>query len=147
MFFMIGIEVPSNENEAWGIVVPAFENIGLGCVSAVDNEADILHEARDVILSMAEVALEQGFLLDDLNEPYKDYSENESFSYCQRWLAVDVDLSTVKDEQKRVNVSLSAALLARIDATVDANRKEYKDRSNFLAVAASHEIHRGRSQA
>ncbi len=35
MLFMVGIEVPKSENEAWGIVVPAFERIDLGCVSAV----------------------------------------------------------------------------------------------------------------
>ena len=78
MLFMVGIEVPKSENEAWGIVVPAFERIDLGCVSAVDNESDILIEARDVILSMAEVALEQGFLLSDLAEPYKDYSQEKN---------------------------------------------------------------------
>lgn len=32
-----------------------------------------------------------------------------------------------------------------IDAIVEANRMKYKDRSNFISVAASHEIQRGRS--
>lgn len=145
MLFMVGIEVPKSENEAWGIVVPAFERIDLGCVSAVDNESDILTEARDVILSMAEVALEQGFLLSDLAEPYKDYSQEKNYSYCHRWIAVDVDMSAINDEQKRVNISLSTVLLARIDAVVESNRVEYKDRSSFISMAASHEIHRNRA--
>lgn len=54
--------------------------------------------------------------------------------------AVDVDLSAISDEPKRVNISLSSALLARIDAIVDTNRALYKDRSYFLSVAASREI-------
>lgn len=145
MLFMVGVEVPKNENEAWGIVVPSFDRFNLGCVSAVDDESNILREARDVILSMAEVALEQGFLISDLAEPYKDYSQEENYSHCSRWLAIDVDMSAISDEQKRVNISLSTVLLARIDALVDSNRVEYKDRSNFIAMAASHEIHRNRA--
>lgn len=140
MLFMVGIEEPKNKNEAWGIVVPVFERLGLGCVSAVDDEKDILVEAKDVILSMAEIALEQGVLLDDLAEPYRDYSQNEDFKHCTRWVALEVDMAAINDEPKRVNISLSTALLARIDATVEANRAAYKDRSYFLSVAASHEI-------
>lgn len=145
MLFMVGIEVPKSENEAWGIVVPVFERILLGCVSAVDNESDILTEARDVILSMAEVALEEGFLLSDLAEPYRDYSQEKNYAYCDRWLAIEVDMSAINDEQKRVNISLSTVLLARIDAVVESNRVEYKDRSSFISMAASHEIHRNRA--
>lgn len=140
MLFMVGIEAPKNETEAWGITVPVFEKFGLGCVSAVDDEKDILTEARDVILSMAEVALEQGILLDDLAEPYHDYGQHEGFEHFTRWVALDVDLSAISDEPKRVNISLSSALLARIDAVVDTNRALYKDRSYFLSVAASREI-------
>ena len=54
-------------------------------------------------------------------------------------------MSAISDEQKRVNISLSTVLLARIDALVDSNRVEYKDRSNFIAMAASHELHRNRA--
>ncbi len=147
MLFMTGIEAPKNKNEAWGITVPVFERFGLGCVSAVDNEKDILTEARDAILSMAEIALEQGILLNDLAEPYHDYSQHQDYTHCTRWIALDVDLTVIKDEPKRVNISLSTALLARIDAAVDSNRAEYKDRSYFLSVAASHEIQKQRNQS
>lgn len=147
MLFMVGIEEPKHENEAWGLVVPVFERFGLGCVSAVDEEKDILIEAKDVILSMTEVALEQGVLLDNLAEPYKDYSQNEDFSHCTRWIALEVDVSAINDEPKRVNISLSTALLARIDALVEADRATYKDRSYFLSVAASQEIQNQRQQA
>ena len=136
----------SNQKQSYG-------NLGKGDESdrpevediVIDNESDILIEARDVILSMAEVALEQGFLLSDLAEPYKDYSQEKNYSYCNRWIAVDVDMSAINDEQKRVNISLSTVLLARIDAVVESNRVEYKDRSSFISMAASHEIHRNRA--
>ena len=106
MLFMVGIEVPDKKKEAWGLVVPVFERFGLGCVSAVDNEQDILAEARDVILSMAEMALEQGVLLDDLAEPYHDYSQAGDFGHVTRWVALDVDMSVISDESRRVNISL-----------------------------------------
>lgn len=140
MLFMIGIEEPKNTDEAWGIVVPVFERFGLGCVSAVDNEQHILTEARDVILSMTEVALENGVLIEQLAEPYKDYSREEDYKDFGRWMALDVDLSSVSNEQKRVNISLSSFLLSRIDAIVEENRAIYKDRSYFLSLAASKEI-------
>lgn len=145
MLFMVGIEVPKKPNEAWGIVVPVFEKFELSCVSAVDNEGDIVTEARDAILSMAEIALEQGVMLDELAEPYSDYSQEPEFKFCDRWLAIDMDLTKVCGEPKRVNISLSAVLLARIDAIVKANRARYKDRSYFLSLAASHEIQRQRN--
>lgn len=96
MLFMVGIEQPQNPNEAWGIVVPVFEKFELSCVAAVDNEEDIIVEARHAILSMAEVALEQGVVLDELAEPYFDYSQNEEFAFCERWLAMDVDLAEIR---------------------------------------------------
>ena len=146
MLFMVGIETPQDDSYAWGIEVPAFERIGLGCTSAADEEGDILNQARDAILSMAEVALEQGILLESLAEPYHDYSKDENYSHCSRWVALDVNLDAISDKQQRLNISLSQALIARIDAMVEANKGEYRDRSHFLALAASHEI-QGRRQA
>lgn len=131
MLFMVGIEEPKNKNEAWGLVVPVFERFGLGCTSATDDEKDILTEARDVILSMTGIALEQGILLDDLAEPYRDYSQDKNFKHFARWVALDIDISAISDEPKRVNISLSTALLARIDATVESNRTTYKDKSKY----------------
>jgi len=96
MLFMVGIETPKSTNEAWGLVVPVFEKFGFSCVSAVDNEDDIVMEARDAILSMAEVALEQGVVLNELAEPYVDYSKEKAFAHFDRWLAVDVDLSEIR---------------------------------------------------
>ena len=140
MLFMVGIETPENDSCAWGIEVPVFERIGLGCTSAADKEGDILNQATSAILTMAEVAMEQGILLDELAEPYHDYSKDENYSHCSRWIALDIDLSAISDKQQRLNISLSQALIARIDAMVEANRGEYRDRSHFLALAASHEI-------
>ena len=102
MLFMVGIETPENDSCAWGIEVPVFERIGLGCTSAADKEGDILNQATSAILTMAEVAMEQGILLDELAEPYHDYSNDENYSHCSRWIALDVDLSAISDKQQRL---------------------------------------------
>lgn|SRR5690606_2269543 len=146
MLFMVGIETPSDDSQAWGIEVPVFERVGLGCTSAADNEGDILNQARDAILTMAEVALAQGILLEELAEPYHDYSTDNQYHHCSRWIALDVNLAAISNKQQRLNISLSQALIARIDAMVEANKGEYRDRSHFLALAASHEI-QGRNRA
>ena len=60
------------------------------------------HQVRDSILTMAEVAMEHGILLDELAEPYHDYSKDENYRHCSRWIALDVDLSAISDKQQRL---------------------------------------------
>ena len=60
---MIGIEMPKDKNTAWGIVVPAFDKVNLGCFSASDEEKDIFVNAEEAILMMAEEHLNDGVLV------------------------------------------------------------------------------------
>ena len=133
MLFMIGIEKPAKKNQAFGIVVPVFEEIGYSCFSAADTKEDILLQAKSAILEMAEEAIKDGLLVQKLNKGYVDYSIE--FPDFDQWMAIEVPIESIKNKQKRINITLSEPMLARVDAFVSGHN-EYRDRSDFLAKAA-----------
>lgn len=133
MLFMIGIERPVNDDTAWGIIVPVFEKLGYGCCTAADEKSEILYRAKDVILEMAADVIADGHSLSALDEGFVDYrSEYPDFD---DWMAIEVPVEGLKGKQKRINITLSEPLLARVDAYVSFHH-EFKDRSDFLAQAA-----------
>ncbi|MEH6454848.1 MAG: type II toxin-antitoxin system HicB family antitoxin [Cocleimonas sp.] len=133
MLFMVGIEVSEDDKQAHGIIVPVFEKLGYGCFSAADEEKEIFFKAKEAILIMAEEALNDGHLIESLNEGYHDYSIDHP-DYA-KWVALEVPLEALKAKQKRINITLGEAQLARIDGFVGIHN-EFKDRSDFLAKAA-----------
>ncbi|MFT7683655.1 MAG: hypothetical protein ACI935_003155 [Moritella dasanensis] len=94
MLFMVGIETPENEQCAYGMVVPAFDILGYGCVSAADEEADVLSQVKLAILDMAEEAYKDGHLLSSLDVGYKDHSEE--YPDFDRWIELDVPVETIQ---------------------------------------------------
>ena len=133
MLFMVGIESPADETQAFGIVIPVFEKLGYGCFSAADSQDEILFKAKEAILLMAEEVINDGHLVDSLNEGYRDYQAlHPTFD---QWLALEVPLEALKAKQKRLNITLSESQIVRIDSFV-AFHREFKDRSDFLAKAA-----------
>ena len=133
MLFMVGIETPKDDLQAYGITVPVFEKIGYGCFSAADTQEEITLKAKEVILLMAEEAINDGHLIDSLSEGYRDYSVlHKEFT---QWFALEVPLEALKAKQKRLNITISESQLTRIDSFVSFHN-EYKDRSDFLAKAA-----------
>ncbi len=138
MIFMIGIEEPTSQDEAYGIFAPAFDNIGYGCYSAADKEKDILSQAKLAILTMAAEAVKEGFDLKRLDQGYKDHGK--AHPEYNTWIALDVPIEELKPKQKRINITLPEPLIHRVDAYVSSH-KEFKDRSAFLAQAAAHFMH------
>ena len=94
MLFMIGIEKPKNENEAYGMVVPAFDELSYGCTSAADEKKDIFSQVRLAILDMAEEVYKDGHLLSSLNLGYKDHSKD--YPDFDQWVALDVPVESIK---------------------------------------------------
>ena len=60
MLFTIGIETPANENEAYGIAVPALSTEKYDCFSAADTLEEIPAQATDAIHSILEMMFEDG---------------------------------------------------------------------------------------
>jgi Arc/MetJ-type ribon-helix-helix transcriptional regulator len=141
MFFSVGVEMPANENEAYGLVVPALCNDDFGCVSAADSQEDIAERVREAILLVADEMVKRGVSITCLQDagPFA-YAEDQEYHYCKQWLLVDVDLSALEGKQQRINISLPDTLLERIDNRVKQPASGYRDRSHFLAVAARHEL-------
>jgi len=133
MLFMVGIETPENEQCAYGMVVPAFDILGYGCVSAADEEADVLSQVKLAILDMAEEAYKDGHLLSSLDVGYKDHSEE--YPDFDRWIALDVPVETIQAKQKRINITMSEFQINRVDAFVRSHH-HYADRSDFIAKAS-----------
>ena len=141
MFFSVGVEMPANENEAFGLVVPALCNDDFGCVSAADYQDEIAEMVREAILLIVDLMVERGMDITQLKDagPFV-YAANPEYAYCNQWLLVDVDLSALEGKQQRINITLPDTLLMRIDNRVKQPSSGYRDRSHFLAVAARHEL-------
>ncbi|WP_435927819.1 type II toxin-antitoxin system HicB family antitoxin [Dryocola sp. BD613] len=141
MFFSVGVEMPANENEAYGLIVPALCTDDFGCVSAADNQDEIAAMVQEAILSIVDLMVERGKDITRLKDagPFI-YAANPEYSYCNQWLMVDVDLSSLEGKPQRININLPDALLQRIDSRVKKADSGYRDRSHFLAVAARHEL-------
>ena len=140
MLFTIGIETPANENEAYGIAVPALSTEKYDCFSAADTLEEIPAQATDAIHSILEMMFEDGLDINELQDKgYRHYQTLEDFNYCDTWLLLDVDISAYQGKRHRINISLPEYLIKRIDSRVASN-PIYKDRSHFLAVASQKEL-------
>lgn len=143
MLFSIGVEVPKANDEAFGLIIPALCNDKYGCFSAADSEQEIVVMATEAITTMVEEMLEDGLSILDLKDKgVLTYQKDEEYAYCDTWLMLDIDISKFEGKPKRINVSLPDVLIKRIDDHVKHSSGRYKDRSDFIAIAARYEIQR-----
>ncbi|HBS27556.1 MAG TPA: hypothetical protein DD827_10645 [Gammaproteobacteria bacterium] len=115
---------PGDDETAWGVIVPDLP----GCFSAADEESDLVENAREAItLHLSE--------LDDIPAPS---SLRDVVAPKGMFLGiVDVDLSLFEGPSKRINITVPAGLLARIDVAAKASGKT---RSGFLTDAALNQV-------
>lgn len=141
MLFSIGVETPKQDDEAFGLIVPALCNDDYACHSAADNEEAIVEMATEAIVMVIEEMMSQGMSILDIKDTgVMGYRQLADYDYCEAWLMLDVDLSNFEGKPKRINISLPDVLIQRIDNRVKASSGHYRDRSHFLAVAAKHEM-------
>ncbi|CAK0766412.1 antitoxin HicB [Gammaproteobacteria bacterium] len=112
------------EGSAYGGTFPDFP----GCFTAADELADLPR--------MAQEAVEVFFEGEDFEIPnpsainrWKDHADYQDGF----WLLVEIDLARVNAKPMRLNVSLPAQLVQRIDRYADTH---HMTRSGFLAQAA-----------
>lgn len=141
MLFSIGVESPKNENEAFGLIVPALCNDEYGCFSAADSEQEIAAMVTEAIGLIVEDMIEAGAsALEIVDKGVMSYRKVEDYAHCDLWLLLEVDLSAYEGKPKRINISLPDVLIQRIDNQVKSSAGLYRDRSHFLAVAAKNEM-------
>lgn len=140
MLFTIGVESPKNENEAFGLCVPALFTETYSCFSAADKVDEIIPMVTDAIHTMLEMMVEDEFDITSIQDKgFIHYKQQEDFLFCDSWLLIDVDISAFLGKKQRVNIVLPQYLLDRIDNRV-SHSNLYRDRSHFLAVASQREL-------
>jgi len=128
MLYPIAIE-PGDDSRAFGVVVPDIP----GCFSAGDTLDEAIANAREAI----------DFHLDGLAEDNAEIPVASSFAKHQAnpeyagwiWAVVEVDVTRYLGKAEKINITLPASLIRRIDEFV-ARHPEYRSRSGFLAQSA-----------
>lgn len=128
MLYPIAIE-PGDDSRAFGVVVPDIP----GCFSAGDTLDEAIANAREAI----------DFHLDGLAEDNAEIPVACSFAKHQAnpeyagwiWAVVEVDVTRYLGKAEKINITLPASLIRRIDEFV-SRHPEYRSRSGFLAQSA-----------
>ncbi|MBV4538453.1 MULTISPECIES: type II toxin-antitoxin system HicB family antitoxin [Pseudomonas] len=128
MLFPIAI-FPGDDAHAWGVEVPDIP----GCYSAGEDLDDAMAMAREAIEGHLEL------LAQDQQEIPKArkvtvHAADPAYAGCT-WALIDIDITRYLGKAEKLNITLPAYLLNRIDAYVK-NHPEQKSRSGFLAEAA-----------
>jgi len=115
---------------SFGVRVPDIP----GCFSGGENYKEALDSVREAIEAHIELLVEDGEQLPAaLNiESYLDDPEYTGVV----WALVDVDVTRLMGKSEKINVTLPALLIRRIDQFVMAN-PQYGSRSGFLAQVAA----------
>lgn len=117
-----------DENHAHGVTFPDFP----GCFSAADDWADLPRLIQEAV----EVYFEGE--TDDVPPPTPLEVLARDPAYTGgTWLLADIDLERINPRRVRLNVSLPASLVARIDRYAATH---HLSRSSFLAQAAEQRL-------
>jgi predicted RNase H-like HicB family nuclease len=119
---------PGDERHAHGVTFPDFP----GCFSAADDWADLPRLIQEAV----EVYFEGEAGEVPPPTPLEVLARDPAYT-DGTWLLVDIDLERVNPRRVRLNVSLPAALVARIDRYAAAH---HLSRSGFLAQAAEQRL-------
>ncbi len=122
----IAIE-PGSQTTAWGVAVPDLR----GCHSAGDTLDEAIENASEAITLWIATVLDDG---GDVPQPGSIEVHRRSAEFDRWiWALADVDPAVLSDKAERVNITLPARVLKRID---EAAQESNESRSAFLARAA-----------
>lgn len=128
MLYPIAI-LPGDAQHAWGVEVPDIP----GCFSAGNDLDDAMAMAREAIEGHLEILAEDGAAI-PAAQKVTVHQANPHFEGCI-WALVDIDITKYLGKAEKLNITLPAHLLTRIDEHVK-HHPEVKSRSGFLASAA-----------
>jgi len=126
MRYPIAIQ-PGDEHHAFGVVVPDLP----GCFSAGDSLDEAIDNAREAIELWLETVIDDGGAVPE-PRTITEHQANPEFSGWV-WAVVAVDLAELSDKAERVNITLPARVLRRIDLAAKAAGES---RSGFIAHMA-----------
>jgi predicted RNase H-like HicB family nuclease len=126
MNYPIAIE-PGDDHHAYGVVVPDLP----GCFSAGDTLDEAITNAHEAIALWLETVMDDGGTIPAPSSVESLQKQPEFSGWI--WAVVPVDLAKLSDRVERVNITLPARVLRRIDA---AARAAGESRSGYLARCA-----------
>lgn len=134
MLYPIAIE-PGDETHAFSVIVPDIP----GCFSAGDTLEEAYANAKEAIKFHLEGLAEDGEEI-PLPTSIDNHRQNPDFTEYDMFFGfVDVDITHLLGKAEKINITMPAYLIKRIDEFV-ATHKEYKSRSGFLTQIAADKI-------
>lgn len=123
MFYPVYVH-PGDDDHAHGVTFPDFP----GCFSAADQWDDLPRQMQDAV---------ELYFEDEAGEippptPLEALAHDPAYTDGV-WVLADLDLTRIQPRRMRINVSLPAPLVMRIDRYAAAH---HLSRSGFLALAA-----------
>ena len=128
MHYPVAIE-KGEDGQSYGVIVPDIP----GCFSAGDTIEDALHQAREAIEGHLQLLAEDGLKIPKPGM-IGDHAENPELAGLI-WALVEVDEMQFLGRAEKINVTLPAYLITRIDKFVSTH-PEFKSRSGLLAAGA-----------
>ena len=126
MRYPIAIEL-GDRKHAFGVVVPDLP----GCFSAGDSLDEAIENAREAIELWLETVVDDGGAVPEPSTIAKHRADPQYSGWV--WAVVTIDLAELSDKAERVNITLPARVLRRIDA---AAKSAGEPRSGFIAHLA-----------
>lgn len=123
MRYPIAIE-PGDKRHAFGVVVPDLP----GCFSAGDTLDEAIDNTSEAIGLWLETILDDGGAV-PAPRSIAEHQKNPEFAGWV-WAFVNVDLARISGKVERINITLPARVLRRIDA---AAKEAGESRSGFIA--------------
>lgn len=128
MHYPIAIE-RGNDNQAFGVIVPDIP----GCHSAGESIDDAICQAKEAIVGHLQILAEEGEPL-PMPRAIQDHINKAEFVGFV-WALAEVNEAEFLGKAEKINITLPAYLVARIDRFVSTH-PEFKTRSGLLAVGA-----------
>ncbi|OOF45799.1 CopG family transcriptional regulator [Rodentibacter trehalosifermentans] len=135
MIFTVGVETPDNEDQAFGMIVPALCRLNYGCFSAADEV-----ETEAITLNLESMADDGVDLATIKDKGVAHYKADPEYADFDAWLLVDIDITPYLGEKQPLEISIPEYLLKAIDRRIAAMGNFYNDRSDFFATAAHREL-------
>ncbi len=126
MRFPIAIE-PGDAQHAFGVVVPDLP----GCFSAGDTLDEAVDNAKEAIELWLETVIDDNGVIPE-SSSISGLQANPEFKGWV-WAVVTVDISELSDKAERVNITIPARALRRIDA---AAKEAGESRSGYIVRRA-----------
>jgi predicted RNase H-like HicB family nuclease len=126
MKYPIAIEL-GDETHAFGVVVPDLP----GCFSAGDTLDEAIDNAKEAIELWLETVIDDNGAVPEPGT-IRQHQANVEFAGWV-WAVVTIDLAALSDKAERVNITLPARVLRRIDA---AAKEAGESRSGYIARRA-----------